>query len=120
MAEYESGYIRKLASSLAEFDVPEDVVSKILDGGENINKKTSGEQRAKWMKECMRRMDSLLDAGTRHAVREACACCVGGQRHEVSKGIFKNHGTLEERIAAANEARFVFGHSVTREKDGSI
>ena len=68
----------------------------------------------------MYRMDSLLDKDTRHAVREACACCLGGKRQDLVKAIAKKGGTLEERIQAANEARMVFGHSVSLQEDGRI
>lgn len=53
-------------------------------------------------------------------MREACACCLGGKRLQLSKAIARNHATLEERICAANETSYVFGHSVTQRDDGTI
>ena len=55
-----------------------------------------------------------------YAVREACACCLGGKRLKIVKGISREYETLEDRIKAANEAKFVFGHSVTMMEDGRI
>lgn len=72
------------------------------------------------MKEAMLRMDNLLDRETRYAVREACACCLGGKRLKIAKGISRANENLEDRIKAANEARYVFGHSVTMMEDGRI
>jgi hypothetical protein len=72
------------------------------------------------MAEAMRRMDALLDAPTRQAVRVRCACCLGGKRLQTSRGIAREHATLEERLRAANDAKFVFGHSVTRAEDGGF
>lgn len=117
---YEYGRVRTLAEKLCAAGVPEDAVREIMAGGEAIRGSTSPEAKAAWMQEAMLRMDRLLDAGTRQAVREACACCLGGKRLEMVKRIAREHATFEERLAAANEARFVFGHSVTQEEDGRL
>ena len=102
MAEYEYGRI------------------KVLAGGESIRKGDKPVKKSDWMKQAMDRMDDLLDEQTRHSVRESCACCLGGKRLEISKSIAKSHTSLEDAIAAANEAKYVFGHSVTMEEDGRI
>ena len=39
---------------------------------------------------------------------------------KISKGIAKENESLDERIKAANEATFVFGHSVTMMENGEI
>jgi hypothetical protein len=118
--KYEYGRIRVLADGLARAGVSQEITAQILEGAEDIERGTSPEAKAAWMGEAMHRMDKLMDRETRYAVREGCACCVGGKRLEASKAIFKQNACLEERIRAANEARFVFGHSVTLEEDGSI
>lgn len=120
MRKYEYGRIEVLAKSLDEAGVAPDTIQAILEGGEGVLRKTSPERKADWMRECMSRMDTLLDAKTRHSVREACACCLGGKRLEISRGIGKRGGGLAERISAANEARLVFGHSVRMQDDGRI
>ena len=53
-------------------------------------------------------------------MREGCACCTGGKRDKDSKAIAKDYTTLEDRIKAANETKFVFGHSVKMMKDGKV
>lgn len=45
---------------------------------------------------------------------------LGGQRHDICKRIGKAHKNLDDAITAANEAKLVFGHSVTMEEDGRI
>lgn len=104
MATYEYGRIAKLAGSLANAGVDASVAAQILEGGEGIRKGTSPAQKACWMQQAMGKMDALLDAETRRRVREACACCVGGRRLEISTRIARDHPALEARISAANEA----------------
>jgi hypothetical protein len=120
VAAYEYGRITKLAESLNGAGIEPDIIAEILAGGEAILKSTRPEVKAEGMREAMLRMNRLLDPSTRFRVRENCACCLGGKRFEISKQIAKQNATLEDRIRAANEARFVFGHSVTRQADGSI
>lgn len=120
MTNYEYGRIRILAAKIAEAGVSQNVMDEILAGGEAILGSTKPEKKADWMREAMSRMDALLDEQTRRCIREGCACCLGGKRLEISKGIAKSHESLEERLKAANEAKFIFGHSVTVEDDGRI
>jgi hypothetical protein len=120
MTSYDCGRIRVLAAKLAQAGVPKDTMDQILAGGETIQGRTTGEKKADWMRGAMSRMDALLDEETRHSVLEACACCLGGKRLDISRRIAKDHESLQDRIRAANEARFVFGHSVTAEDDGGI
>ena len=72
------------------------------------------------MKEAMHRMNRLLDKETRYAVREACACCLGGKRLRMVKEVSREYEKLEDRVRAANEAKLVFGHSVTLQEDGRV
>jgi hypothetical protein len=120
VAAYEYGRIKVLAGALEKAGVAEEVRAEIMAGGEAIGKVTSSEKKADWFRGAMSRMDALLPAETRHSIREACACCLAGKRQDVSKAIAKEHATLEERIAAANEARFVFGNRVMQLADGTV
>jgi hypothetical protein len=117
VATYEDGRVRKLADRLDRAGVAQDLAQQIMLGGDGIVKTAKPEKKAAWLKLAMERMDDLLDQQTRRDVREACACCLGGKRLEVSRSIARQHDTLEARIQAANEARFVFGHSVTMTDD---
>jgi hypothetical protein len=117
---YEYGRIKKLAENLEKAGVARDAIDQIMEGGDTIRKGAKPEKKAEWMKGAMHRMDRLLDRDTRRAVREGCACCLGGKRLKISKKIAKENDTLDERIAAANGEPFVFGHSVTKEEDGRI
>ncbi|MBI5832058.1 MAG: hypothetical protein HZB16_07080 [Armatimonadetes bacterium] len=91
-----------------------------MAGGEGIAAKANPADKAAWLAGAMERLDARLDEATRRRVRQGCACCLGGKRLETSRAIARDHATLDERLAAANEARFVFGHSVTRLDDGQI
>ncbi|MCE5260292.1 MAG: hypothetical protein LLG44_14720 [Chloroflexi bacterium] len=117
--EYEYGRIRSLDAQLRAAGVPEAFRLEIMAGGEAVRKASSQTVKADWLRGAMERMDRLLDHKTRIAVREGCACCLGGKRAEMAKEIGKLP-TIEERIAAANETHYVFGHSVTLEPDGRI
>ncbi|MCE5199826.1 MAG: DUF6144 family protein [Armatimonadota bacterium] len=120
MQDYEYGRIGQLAKKLEQFEIDESIIEQIMAGGETIRKNATPQKKAQWLKGAMDRMDTLLDESTRRAVRESCACCLGGKRLEISKQIAKTNATLEDRIKAANEAKFVFGNSVTMEDNGKI
>lgn len=120
MAVYEYGRIRRLDESLRSFGVAPELIARIMEGGGDVTEKTSPATKAEWLGEAMCRLDQLLDSDTTHAVREACACCLGGKRLAMSKAIARENDTLEARIQAANEARFVFGDSVSMQTDGQV
>ena len=120
MTTYTYHRIAKLAESLTNAGVETGVIDEIMAGGDKIGQKMSGEKKAEWFRGAMERLDGLVDFETRRGVRENCACCLGGKRLELSRGIARRGGSLEERVAAANETTFVFGHSVTLEPDGRI
>jgi len=116
---YEYGRIEKLNEQLVCAGVPEALRADIMAGGELVKKTARPNVKADWLREAMLRLERLLDAETRTAVREGCACCLGGKRAELSAAIGKLP-TFEERLAAANETHYVFGHSVTLQPDGRI
>ena len=120
MKEYQYGRIRKLAESLQQAGIEPEIIDQIMERGEDVRRGTSPAKKADWMREAMRRMNRLLDRETRRSVREACACCLGGKRLALSKRIAAEHEALVDRIAAANETKFVFGHSVGLQDDGSV
>jgi hypothetical protein len=120
MKNYEYLRIGKLAEQLENAKIDGEIFSQILESGEDIKKSTKPEKKADWFRESMLKMDKLLDMPTRKAVREGCACCMGGKRLKISQSIAKENATLEARIKAANEAHFVFGHGVTMEENGEI
>ena len=120
MKEYEYGRIRTLAEKLDNAGIERTVIERVMQGGETIRRTTKPEKKADWMRDAMRRMDWLLDPQTRRAVRESCACCLGGKRLKLSKEIAQKHHSLEDRIEAAARTPFVFGNGVTREDDGKL
>jgi hypothetical protein len=120
MTVYEYGRIAKLAESLEKAGIAQEIIDQVMEGGDTMLKGTNPAKKADWMRGAMLRMNKLLDRDTRHAVREACACCLGGKRQKLVQEIARKYDSLEDRIRAANEARLVFGHSVTLEEDGKI
>ena len=120
MKRFEYSRIEKLAQSLDCVGVEQAVAEQILAGGEAVLAGTSPEKKAEWMRGAMQRMDQLLEPQVRYTVREGCACCLGGKREKLVKEIARKGGSLEERVKAANETTFVFGHGVTLQADGTI
>jgi hypothetical protein len=120
MKNYEYHRIGELARQLEIAKVDREIIDLIMEGGEEILRSTKPEKKADWMREAMLRMNKLLDFEIRKTVREGCACCLGGRRLQISKGIAQKNDSLEDRIKAANEAKFVFGHSVTMLENGLV
>ncbi len=120
MKNYEYQRIGRLAEQLGIAGIDKEIIDRIMEGGEDIRRSTKPEKKAEWMRGAMLRMNKLLDAPTRKAVREGCACCLGGQRLKTSLAIAKGNDSLEERIKAANDAKSVFGNSVTMMENGEI
>ena len=118
MNNYEYHRIGKLAEQLENAGIDREKIDQIMEGGEDILRKSKPEKKAEWLKGAMIRMNRLLDNETRKVVREGCACCLGGQRLKTSKSIEKENDSLEDRINAANEANYV--GSVTMMEDGEV
>ena len=120
MKNYEYHRIGKLAEQLEIAGIEDKIIDRIMEGGEDVLRKTSSEKKADWLRGAMTRMNKLLDIETRKAVREGCACCLGGQRLKISRSIAADNDTLEERVKAANDSKLLFGDSVTMMENGEI
>jgi len=118
MKNYEYHRIGELAKQLEEAGVETAIIDQIMEGGKDILRKTSPEKKADWMRGAMLHMNKLLPMTIRKAVREGCACCLGGKRLKTSKTIASGNATLEERTKAANAANYV--GSVTQRADGEL
>jgi hypothetical protein len=117
---YQCQRIRKLAEQLEAVRVSPEITGQIMEGGDAILKGAKPAEQAEWLRDAMFRLNKLLDLSTRKTVREGCACCLGGKRDKLAKAIAKDNATLEERIKAANETHYVFGHNVKIAEDGRI
>jgi len=120
MKDYEYRHIRKLAEQLEIAGIDREIINRIMEGGEDILRKTSPEKKADWLRVAMIRMDNLLDLPNRKAIREGCACRVGRQTTKISQGIAKDNATLEARIAAVNKLFMVFGGGVWMQENGEV
>jgi hypothetical protein len=118
MKNYEYHRIGRLAEQLETAGVDKAKIDGIMEDGEKVLRKTSPEKKADWLRGAMFRMNKLLDMETRKAVREGCACCLGGKRLETSKKIVRDNDSLEDRIKAANEAHYV--GSVRMQANGEV
>ena len=83
-ARYPYGRIARLDEQLRAAGVAEETIARIMAGGEAVRQTTQPAVKATWLRGAMERMDDLLDPATRIAVREGCACCLGGKRGEIS------------------------------------
>ncbi len=118
MKHYEYHRIGRLAEQLEIAQVDKDIIDQIMEDGENILRKTTPEQKADWLRGAMQKMNKLLDTATRKAVREGCACCLGGKRLKISQTIAKENKTLDDRVKAVSASRVV--GSVMMQENGEI
>ena len=120
MKNYEYHRIGELATQLRKAGIKQGTIDKIMEGGENILRKTSPAKKADWMREAMLRMNKLLDLKTRKTVREACACRLTGRPLKASQAIARENKSLEDRIKAANKAFSAFGGCIRMQKNGEV
>ena len=120
MKNYEYQRIGVLAAQLEKAGIRHDTIDKIMEGGENIFRKTTPAKKADWMREAMLRMNKLLDPKTCKIVREACACRLTGRPLKASQAIARKNKSLEDRIKAANESFSVFGGCVRMQENGEV
>ena len=96
--KYPFGRIEVLYRELLNHKVDPSVISQIMDGGENIDRKTSLTKKAQWIKIAMDKMDQLIEKDLRIKIREKCACCTGGLRLKAMKKIAESGTSIEERV----------------------
>jgi hypothetical protein len=118
--KYPYDRINRLNDQLESHGVAPGIIADIMSDAEKVVPAMKPEGKADWLRNAMVKIDSHLDLDTRRKIREGCACCLGGKRLDLSKKIFKNGKTLEERIKLANETPFVFGHSVSQREDSKV
>lgn len=118
MSMYEYHRITRLVEQLQVAKIDDKIIDQIVEGGESILRKTTAEKKADWLRGAMLKMNQLLDVKTRKAVREGCACCLGGKRLKTSLAIAKENNTLEARVKAADKAHYV--GSVKLQENGEI
>ncbi len=117
---YEYARIRVLAEVMERFSVPSGTREYIMEGGDQIRRADKPSAKADWFRGAVARMDETMTEETRQAIRQECACCLGGARHKMAKEIYRRHANVEDRLKACDDAKLIFGHKVTRAQDGSI
>jgi len=65
------GMIRELEGNIGKL-AGEDVKKRVMAGSELLTEKMDKKKMAKWVKEAMDRLDSLVDEGTRTRIMENC------------------------------------------------
>ena len=109
----------RLAEQLEIAKINPEIIDRIMEGGENIRVKTSFEDKADWFRVAMNKMDELLDIENRKAIREGCACHLGGNKARTCNKIVQEYKSLEERINAVSAKYFICGR-VTLKGNGEI
>jgi hypothetical protein len=120
MKNYEYHRIGELATQLGKAGIKREIFDKIMEGGENILRKTSPSEKADWLRKAMVRMNKFLDLKTRKAVREGCACRMTSRPLKASQAIASKNQSLEERIKAANKAIAVYGGCVRMQENDEV
>jgi hypothetical protein len=120
MKNYEYHHIRKLAEQLELAKIDRKIIDQIMEGGEDVLRKTSPAKKADWLRVAMDKLDSLLDFPTRKAVREGCACRTGKSASKFSQALARDNPTLEARIAAGNKIYTGFGGGVWMQDNDEI
>ena len=110
--KYPYGKIDRLSVSLVNNKVEKGIYDKIMKGGECIRQLNTNAEKSRWLLEAMKVMDANLEPTLKCKVREECACCLTGQRQIITKKIHTTYKTVNNRIDAANEAKYVFGNGV--------
>lgn len=111
--------VAKLAEQLEMAKIDQKIIDQIMEGGEDIRGKSGLEEKADWFRGAMLKMDELLDIETRKAVREGCACHLGGIKSRTCTKIAQENESLEERIKAVSAKKYICG-SVTLKENGEI
>jgi hypothetical protein len=119
MKNYVDRRIGRLAEQLEAANINRDIIDQIMDSGENM-KHGKSVLKADWFREAMNKMDKLIAFETRKAIRENCACHVGGPPAKFCSEIAAKNKTLETRVKAANDAHHIFGFNVRMENEDII
>jgi hypothetical protein len=109
----------RLTEQLEIAKIDREIISQIMEGGEEINKTAKLEEIADWFRGAMIKMDELLDEETRNAVRERCACCLTSRKVKTCMKIAQENTSLEEKIKAISDKKYICG-SVTMTDNGDI
>lgn len=94
--------IQRFKNALQECRVDAEIVQQIFAGYERISDTAPKEKKAAFFLQAVTRMESCLDAGDCHAIRDACACSKGGWRLKAMQKIAREYEGkgLEEKIHA--------------------
>lgn len=115
---YPYGKIQRLYDNLQKNQIATEIVDEIMKDGERIKQTDKNDKKSKWFYSAMKTMDEKLDPPTRYKIREECACCLGGKRHELCRQINKNQASTKSRVDAADRTKFVFGNSLREIEKG--
>jgi hypothetical protein len=94
----------------------------ICAGFEKLSDASAKPRRAEFFRRAMSRMDALLPEYVCREVRDACACCKGGWREQLSRKFAAQHAgePLAQQIAALAKLRHIGVLDMQLRSDGSI
>jgi len=109
-------YVRRLRESLSDAGVPPETSRLIMAGCERLRSGATPEQKATWYRGATKRMDELLDEGTRIRAREMCACSLTPFRLKPMERLRKANPKLDDFLAAVQKSRLM-GAEVKRRRN---
>ncbi|MBM3314870.1 hypothetical protein FJY71_03390 [candidate division WOR-3 bacterium] len=109
-------FVRRLAQSLNDVGVDPAMRRRIMAGSGRIRAGASPEQKARWYRGVIERMDMLLDRPTRIRSRELCACSRTPWRLDRMRRLGRAHKDWDGLAAAIQRSRLM-GAGVKREGD---
>jgi hypothetical protein len=109
MKESTDPRVLRLAEQLETARIDRNVITQILAGSEAMGKKYSLEEKTDWFRRAMVKMDKLIDRTTRYAIREGCACCLGGRKLKTCQKIVQKYESLEDRVKAVSDKKYICG-----------
>ena len=99
--------VRRLRDSLRDAGVPPATSKLIMAGCERLRSGATPEQKAKWYRGAIQKMDKLLDKATKIRVREMCACSLTPFRLKPMARLRKANSDFDDFLAAVQKSRLM-------------
>jgi len=119
MEKYEQFNIRVIYNELKNHKVDEEIIEKIMEGGDKIKSKTPHKKKCEWCYEATNRMDELLDEDIKLSIRENCACRLKTFSKECDK-IRNSYSSVQERLEAVLKSPTLFGNILKVRENGKF
>ena len=98
MGKTKQGMLRTLEENIDHF-AGEEIKKKVMEGSEEITEKTDKRKTAKWVKEAIEKLDSLVNEKTRNQIMENC----GYNCAEINKRVIERAKTRRKKYRTIDE-----------------